>query len=174
MSSYNRVLSISFWKIPGFDCFICKMMLLNVLSALFSSTKTLNQRVSFAVAQRRLWMLADKMGSSELFATKSIPVNFQSINRSKVVTQMNQVPRQKMNINRSSHCLCVAYLTQKDYSHEGKHMRCQNQTQMVTGLIMTWLAILNLKCHLCWRNSLSVKAPWQRSDNVMDSFTKMS
>ena len=97
-------------------------------------------------------------GFKWVFASTSIPVNFQSINHSKAVTQRNQVPRQEMNINRVHICLCVVYTDANRLLNQGKHMRCQHQTQIVTEPITTHLAFLILKCHLCWRNALFVKA----------------
>lgn len=99
-----------------------------------------------------------KTSSSEILMTKSVPVNFQSVSRSKAVTQRNQVSRQKMNVNTAHICLCVASADTNRLLNQGKHKRCQCQPQMVTGPIMTWLAFLNLKCHLCWGTVLSVKA----------------
>lgn len=77
------------------------------------------------------------------------------------MTQRNQVPRQEMNINRVHICLCVVCPDANRLLNQGKHMRCQLQTQMVTGPIMTRLAFLILKCH-CTGEMLCLWKPCER------------
>lgn len=112
----------------------------------------------FYCSTKKIIQVSFQNGYKWVFAPTSTPVNFQSINRSKAVTQRNQVPRQEMNINRVHICLCVVYSDANRLLNQGKHRRCQHQTQMVTEPITIQLAFLILKCHLRWRNALSGKA----------------
>lgn len=89
-----------------------------------------------------------QISSRDVFMTKFVvPVNFQSVSRSKALTQRNQVSRQKMNVNTAHICLCVASSDTNRLLNQGKHTRCQCQPQMVTGPIMTWPSwIWNVTC----------------------------
>lgn len=120
-------------------------------------------------SSKKVIQVSFQNGFKWVFAPTSIPVNFQSINRSKALTQRNQVPRQEMNINRVHICLCVVYSDANRLLNQGKHRRCQHQTQMVTEPITIQLAFLILKCHLCWRNAPSGRALQKRNHTTMTS-----
>lgn len=79
-------------------------------------------------------------GFKWVVASKSIPVNFQSITLSKAETLRNQVPRKERNRNRVHICLCVVYPDANRLLNQGKHRRCRHQTQKVTGPVMTQCA----------------------------------
>lgn len=111
--------------------------------------------------------VSSQNGIKWVSASKSTPVNFRSINLSKAVTQRNQVARQEMNTNTAHICLCVVHPDANRLLNQSKHSRCQYQTQIVTGPIITWLIILTWKCHWCWRNALSIKASQKRNHTTM-------
>lgn len=121
----------------------------------------------FYWSSNKVMKVSFQNGFKWVFLPTSIPVNFQSINRSKAVTQRNQVPRQEMNINRVHIRLCVVYSDANRLFNQGKHMRCQHQTQMVTEPITIQLALLILKCHLCWRNAVR-KSPAKEKQHHYD------
>lgn len=58
--------------------------------------------------------------SREVFMTKFVPVNFQSVSRSKALTQRNQVSRQKMNVNTAHICLVCGLLRHKQITQPGQ------------------------------------------------------
>lgn len=105
--------------------------------------------------------------SSEVFMTKFVPVNFQSVSRSKAVTQRNQVSRQKMNVNRAHICLC-GLLRHKQITQPGQTQEVPVSTSNGDRANYDLACLLESEMSLVLGNCSVCKSPMRKKPHLCD------